>query len=89
MAWWGPDDLLGWIKNSIGIAPGQTTSDQVFTLSAVECLGSCGTGPMMQVNDDYYERLTEQKVIQVLEDLKRDGTCSLKSGPFMFPEPVG
>jgi len=42
---------------------------------------------MMQVNEEYYEQLTEEKVDRILADLKRDGTCSLKSGPFMFPQP--
>ncbi|MCA9466161.1 MAG: NAD(P)H-dependent oxidoreductase subunit E, partial [Nitrospira sp.] len=72
-----------------GIEPGQTTPDKKFTLSVVECLGSCGTGPMMQVNDDYYEQLTEDKLKRVLDDLRRDGTSTLKSGPFMFPQSVG
>ena len=43
---------------------------------------------MMQVNDDYYERLTEEKIGRVLDDLARDGDCSLKSGPFMYPMPL-
>ena len=42
---------------------------------------------MMQVNEDYYERLTEDTFDRILTDLKKDGTCSLKSGPFMWPEP--
>ena len=84
----GSDDLVGWIHKRLGIYPGQTTADKVFTLSTVECLASCGTGPMMQVNDDYYEQLNEKKVGQILGDLKIHGTCSLKSGPFMFPQPV-
>ena len=84
----GSDDLVGWIHRGLGISPGQTTNDKMFTLSVVECLGSCGTGPMMQVNDDYYEQLNEEKVGRILEDLKNHGTCPLKSGPFMFPEPV-
>lgn len=82
------DDLLAWLQKHLGIGLGQTTSDGVFTLSAVECLGSCGTGPMMQVNDDYYEKLTEEKVGQILQDLKNTGDCSFKSGPFLFPEPT-
>ena len=84
----GSDNLVQWVKNKAGISPGQTTSDMNFTLSVVECLGSCGTGPMMQINDDYYEQLNEEKVGRILDDLKRDGACSLKSGAFMFPEPV-
>ena len=49
------DELLIWLQNYLGIVVGQTTQDRLFTLSTVECLASCGTGPMMQINDDYYE----------------------------------
>ena len=85
----GSDDLIQWLQNHLGIRVGQTTGDRLFTLSAVECLGSCGTAPMMQINDDYYEQLTAEKVGRVLEDLRREGTSPLKSGPFMFPQPAG
>jgi NADH-quinone oxidoreductase E subunit len=85
----GSDTVIGWIKTKLGIAPGETTSDGLFTLSAVECLAACGTAPMMQINDDYYEQLTEEKVDRILADLRTTGTCSLKTGPFMWPEPVG
>jgi NADH-quinone oxidoreductase subunit E len=85
----GSDTVIGWIKSKLGIAPGETTTDGLFTLSAVECLAACGTAPMMQVNDDYYEQLTEEKVDRILADLRTTGTCSLKSGPFMWPEPSG
>lgn len=84
----GSDTLVGWLRAKLGIKPGETTADGLFTLSTVECLAACGTGPMMQVNDDYYERLTEDKVDRILADLKRDGTSPLKTGPFMWPEPV-
>ena len=80
------DELIEWLQTHLGITVGQTTADKRFTLSAVECLGSCGTGPMMQINDDYYERLTEEKVGQIIEDLKRTGDCALKSGPYLVPE---
>ena len=83
----GTDNLLGWIHAKLGIKTGQTTPDGFFTLSQVECLGSCGTGPMMQINDDYYERLTQDKANRVLDDLKREGECPLATGPFMFPVP--
>ncbi len=84
----GSDDLVEWIRKRLGVSPGQTTADKLFTLSTVECLASCGTGPMMQVNEDYYEQLNDEKVGRILNDLKTHGTCPLKSGPFMFPEPV-
>lgn len=84
----GSDTVIGWIKRKLGIGPGETTADGLFTLSAVECLAACGTGPMMQINDDYYERLTEEKIDRILADVKTTGTCSLKTGPFMWPEPI-
>ncbi len=84
----GSDTLIGWIKTKLGIGPRETTPDGLFTLSTVECLAACGTAPMMQINDDYYERLTEEKVDRILADLRTTGTCSLKTGPFMWPEPV-
>ena len=66
----GAEKITAMIKKKIGIEPGQTTADGRFTLSEVECLASCGTAPMMQVNDDYYENLTEEKVTAILDGLK-------------------
>jgi NADH-quinone oxidoreductase subunit E len=82
----GSDTVIGWIKTKLGIVPGESTEDGLFTLSAVECLAACGTAPMMQINDDYYERLTEEKVDRILADLRSTGTSQLKSGPYMWPE---
>ncbi len=84
----GSDTLIGWLETKLGIKPGETTKDGLFTLSKVECLAACCTAPMMQVNEDYYERLTEEKVDRILADLKRDGTSPLKTGPFMWPLPA-
>ena len=84
----GSDTVIGWVKAKLGIGPGEMTADRLFSLSAVECLAACGTSPMMQVNEDYYERLTEERFDKILADLKQYGTCSLKTGPFMWPEPV-
>ena len=82
----GSDTLLGWLYTRLRIRPGDTTPDRLFTLSTVECLASCGTGPMMQINDEYYEGITEDKLDRILADLKRVGTSPLKSGPFMLPD---
>ena len=82
----GSDTVIEWIKEKLGIAPGESTADGLFSLSAVECLAACGTGPMMQINDDYYEQLTENKLDRILADLRSTGTSPLKSGPFMWPE---
>jgi NADH-quinone oxidoreductase subunit E len=57
-------------SKKLGIEPGETTADGKFTLSEVECLGSCGTAPMFQVNFDYHENLTPEKVDQILDGLK-------------------
>jgi NADH-quinone oxidoreductase subunit E len=84
----GSDSVIVWIKQKLGIGPGETTPDGLFTLATVECLAACGTGPMMQINDDYYERLTEDKVGRILADLQSTGSCALKTGPFMWPEPA-
>ncbi len=54
----------------LGIKPGQTTEDGMFSLSEVECLGSCGTAPMMQVGFDYYENLTDEKVDDIIDKCK-------------------
>jgi NADH-quinone oxidoreductase E subunit len=81
----GSDTLLQWLSTRLGIKPGGTTADGLFTVSTVECLASCGTGPMMQINDDYYEGITESKLDRILADLKREGRSSLASGPFILP----
>lgn len=66
----GAEKITSFIKETLGIGPGQTTPDGRFTLSEVECLASCGTAPMMQINDEYYENLTEAKVTEILQKLK-------------------
>ena len=66
----GAEKITGFIKQKLGIDVGQTTADERFTLSEVECLASCGTAPMMQINDDYYENLNEAKVSEILDSLK-------------------
>ncbi len=81
----GADGLVRYLEQKLGIAVGETTSDRLFTLRTVECLAACGAGPMMQINDDYYERLTREKIDRILDDLKRDGRSSLATGPFLIP----
>ncbi|HBA59924.1 MAG TPA: NADH-quinone oxidoreductase subunit NuoE [Elusimicrobia bacterium] len=66
----GAPDILAHLKGKLGIAEGETTRDGLFTLSTVECLGACGAAPVMQVNDDYFESLTVEKLNTVLDDLK-------------------
>jgi NADH-quinone oxidoreductase subunit E len=66
----GAERILEHVQQRLGIAPGQSTPDGRYTLSVVECLGSCGTAPMMMVNDGYHENLTRTKVDELLEGLK-------------------
>jgi NADH-quinone oxidoreductase E subunit len=63
----GAKMIIEHISGKLGIEKGETTSDGKFTLSLVECLGSCGTAPVMQVNDDYYENLTKDRVDGILD----------------------
>ena len=66
----GAERITAFIKRKLGIDIGQTSADGRFTLSEVECLASCGTAPMMQINDDYYENLDETKTEKILDSLK-------------------
>ena len=67
----GSQNIIDHICKTLKIKVGETTKDGMFTLKTAECLGSCGTSPMMQVGDDYYEMLNEEKVDQILDDFKK------------------
>ena len=66
----GADSLIGYLEEKLEIKKGETTGDNLFTLVTVECLGSCCTAPMMQINQDYYENLTRERVDEILEELR-------------------
>ncbi|OGW17712.1 MAG: hypothetical protein A3G93_02045 [Nitrospinae bacterium RIFCSPLOWO2_12_FULL_45_22] len=65
----GADNLIRYLKDRLGVQVGETTPDNKFTLVTVQCLGSCGTAPMMQINDQYYEKLDEARIEQILASL--------------------
>jgi len=65
----GAESLVDHLEEKLGIKVGGTTPDKKFTLKKVECLGSCGTAPVMQINDDYYENLTVEKIDDILAKL--------------------
>ena len=65
----GAEHLIDHVSRKLGVHPGETTPDGKFTLSKVECLGSCGTAPVLQLNDDYHEDLTEEKIDALLAGL--------------------
>ena len=64
----GEPELTDHICSKLGIKPGETTEDKKFTVSRVECLGSCGTAPMMQIGFDYHENLTKEKLDKIIEE---------------------
>lgn len=66
----GEPDITEHICNKLGVKVGETTEDGRFTVSRVECLGSCGTAPMMQIGFDYHENLTKEKVDKILDSLE-------------------
>ena len=68
----GADKLIGHLEKTLGIKVGETTADGKFSLMRVECLAACGSGPMAQINDDFYELLTEDKMDAVLDALSND-----------------
>ena len=70
----GSDEMCDFISEELGLVPGETSRDGRFSLQKVECLGSCGTAPVLQVNDTYYERVTKTRCKELLEAFKRDET---------------
>lgn len=68
----GAEDVIAHIGKKLNIRPGQTSADGMFTLKTVECLGSCGTAPMLQCGAKYYENLTLEKVDEILGNLKKE-----------------
>ena len=66
----GIDQILKDCEKKLGIKMDETSADGLFTLKEVECLGACVNAPIVQINDDYAEDLTSEKMMQFLEDLK-------------------
>jgi NADH-quinone oxidoreductase subunit E len=75
----GAEGLKSYLSDKLGIQEGETTPDNLFTLVSVECLGSCATAPMMQINHDYYENLTHEKVDTVIEQLTAEAQAGGQS----------
>jgi NADH-quinone oxidoreductase subunit E len=66
----GSDNIIKYIFEKLGIKPGETTSDGMFTLKTVECLGACGYAPMMQLGKNYREHLTKEKVDAIIAECR-------------------
>jgi NADH-quinone oxidoreductase subunit E len=67
----GSDEIIDYIKEKLGIRPGETTTDGLFTLKTVECLGACGYAPMMQMGKHYREHLTREQVDQIIAESRK------------------
>ena len=65
----GAEGVIEHLAERLGIAPGETTADGRFTLSTVECLGSCGTAPVVMVNETYHEGMSPERLDSLIEGL--------------------
>jgi NADH dehydrogenase (ubiquinone) flavoprotein 2 len=81
------DSVMRAIQDHLGIHPGETTKDGLFTFSEVECLGACANAPMIQVNDEFYEDLTYDTTIQLLKALEDVSKLSSDAGDAKMPKP--
>lgn len=72
----GCDDIINYIGEKLGIKPGQTTGDGMFTLKTVECLGACGYAPMMQMGKYYKEHLTKERVDQIIDECRKSAVAN-------------
>jgi len=66
----GSENIIAYIQRQLGIQPGETTKDGLFSLKLVECLGACGYAPMMQVGKIYKEHLTKEKVDAIIAEYR-------------------
>lgn len=68
----GSAKVVDAIEKNLGVHMGESTRDGMFSTMEVECLGACANAPMIQINDDFYEDLTEETTVAILESLKKD-----------------
>ncbi|QKQ23727.1 NAD(P)H-dependent oxidoreductase subunit E [Candidatus Ruthia endofausta] len=66
----GADDLIKHLENKLGVKTGEITADGLISVKKVECLGACVGAPMFQINDEYSENLTSDKIDQIVDNLK-------------------
>jgi NADH-quinone oxidoreductase subunit E len=70
----GAEELVAYLEKKLNIKEGETTKDGMFTIKTVECLGSCGTAPMLQCGANYHENLTNEKTDALIEKLKAENS---------------
>lgn len=72
----GSDNIIEYIQKKLNVGIGETTSDGLFTLKVVECLGACGYAPMMQLGKTYREHLTKEKVDAIIDECVKNATTN-------------
>jgi len=65
----GTSEIATWLQEKLGIGFGETTSDGLFTLLDVQCLGACGEAPVIQINNDFYTNLNIENLTEILDEL--------------------
>jgi NADH-quinone oxidoreductase subunit E len=83
----GARAVIDRIRERLRIEPGETTEDGEFTLQEVECLASCGTGPMMQCNLKFYENLTPERIDALLDELRESTPQPFDVEPVIYERP--
>lgn len=68
----GGEDMMNYLQEKLHIKVGETTEDNLFTLKGVECLGACGSAPVMQVNTEFYEFLNIEKIDEIIATLRNE-----------------
>jgi NADH-quinone oxidoreductase E subunit len=68
----GAESLIDYLSEELGIKPGETTRDGLFTLEVVQCLAACGSAPALRINDELYENITQEDIDQLIISM-RDG----------------
>ncbi|KAI9836806.1 MAG: hypothetical protein M1819_000971 [Sarea resinae] len=81
------DSIVEAVTSVLGVTPGHTTADNLFTVTEVECLGACVNAPMIQINDDYYEDLTAETTISLLKALKASAEATGGASEVKLPSP--
>jgi NADH-quinone oxidoreductase subunit E len=76
----GGEKISEFLQTKLKISDGETTSDGLFTLREVECLGACGYAPAMQINTEFYEHLTEEKAGEIIDMLGKNPNTTKKEG---------
>ncbi len=72
----GAEDIIKYLEKKLDVPTGEISADGMFQVKKVECLGSCGTAPMFQIGDKFYENLTFEKIDTILEELRKENKRS-------------